>query len=206
MEAELAGPLRAREVFDFQLGKAFETGVTSLLAAMPDEAARLIEAEEALRRGDEISDEDRQMVIDARDVLTEHWPAYRALIGQASRRTQLLPLVAFRRFCTGWEGDGLPAFARGIDNQVDMTVTGELPDMERRAAGAFGYALQYGMNMTVAEKAVDEAVDGPQEDPPSAKNSSGPPSKSDGGPKTSNMKASTADGKSAAGSGRKVRS
>jgi hypothetical protein len=171
MEADLAGPMRAREVYDFQLGAAFASGVQALLPDNPDDAARLIDLEQTERAGENLAPDEVGTLAEARDLLTEHWPAYRQLISQASRRAQFAPLVAFRRFCTGWEGEGLPPFKRGIDGQVDMETVAALPDIERKAVGAFAYALQYGL--ALKQPVPDDGDGDPGEESPSTKNPPG---------------------------------
>lgn len=168
-EAELAGEHRAATVYDFEYSAAFAEGVKALLADAPDQAAQLIELEQsaaALEKGETLSPEDQAALVQARELLDQHWPAYRSLTGREERRQQHAPVLAFRRFCTGWEGEGLPEFALGADKQVSLEAMSGLPWLDIKVGGTFAYRLLYGRGGD-AEK-----------------NSDGP-SKPDEGPKTS---------------------
>jgi hypothetical protein len=89
---------------------------------------------------DALDPRERQQLIDARAVLSEHWPEYRELRAQAARREALIPLLAFRRFCTGWENVAEP-FERGPDGLVSLAAIGKLPALELRTVGTFAYRL-----------------------------------------------------------------
>jgi hypothetical protein len=140
LEAELAGELRAGRVFDFQLDAAFEAGVTELLGA--EDAERLREVVAAEREGGDIPAAERAMLDECRSLMKEHWPPFRALAAQAERRNQLVPVVALRRFCTGWDGPGLPPFERKLGVVTDAALVG-LDFLTARAAGLFAYGLLY---------------------------------------------------------------
>lgn len=147
-EAELSGEYRAGRVFDFEMTEAFRQGIAALMADDPgrDQILAAIAADEA---GEELPATDRQMLIEARGVLSQHWPEYRELAAQAERRRQVSPALALRRFCVGFErvtgSDGKPvAFARGEDGLVTDAVLKRIPPAELRMAGIEAYGLLYG--------------------------------------------------------------
>jgi len=145
LEGDLVGEYRAGEVYDFQLGAAFAEGVTALSSDNPEDAARLIEIEQQVRAGEEVDAQDGALLDKARELLVEHWPGYRRLTVQAARRAQFLPLLAFQRFCVGWDADDLPAFERGMDGQVLPALLTAIPPLEIRSGGVVAYRLLYGV-------------------------------------------------------------
>lgn len=184
LEAELAGEYRAGPVYDFELLAAFAEGVTALLDDA-GEAEQLVSLAEADALKQEIAGEERSALADARNLLAEHWPNYRALTARLARRNQLAGVLAFRRFCVGWENVEAE-FARGVDGLVTMDAIGALDPLDLKVAGLFAFDLLYA---------------GGQE-----KNSSRP-SKSDAAPRTSPSAAPSREGgKSPAKGGRKTRS
>jgi hypothetical protein len=142
LEAELA-EMRAGRVFDFQIEAAFIAGVEALLKDSPDDVERIRDAATAAAEGQELSSEDQAMLAGARDAVKEHWPPFAALIGQAARRNELIPMVAFQRFCTGWEGAELPAFAKGMDGRVTLEAMGNISSVLLRMAGLRAYEALY---------------------------------------------------------------
>jgi len=190
MEAELAGEHRAGRVFDFELRQAATEGVSALLADDPDldQVLGLLAAEgEAEEDGaPKLSDADRRQLAQVREILAEHWAPYRSLVGRAERRREIAPIVALRRFCTGWDNcksdTGKPvAFRRGPDGQVTSAALGELSQLEMMVAGNRAFSLQYGWGQ---------------------EGNSERPSPSDDGQQTSGSgSTSTADGKSTGSAG-----
>lgn len=144
LEAELAGECRAARVFAHDLTRVFNEGVAELMKDDPgrDTLLALSAAEQALGEGEQLPADERQLLATARDVLAEHWPEYRQLIAQSNRRHQLLPLFAFRRFCTGWENvaEALP-FALAPDKLVTLDATGSIPELLMKLAGYEAYAM-----------------------------------------------------------------
>lgn len=187
MEAELAGEHRAGRVYPFEMEAAFGEGLATLLAETPDDAGQLLQFLQTESEGAELGAADKAMLAQARDLLAEHWPPYRALRAKQERRNAMIPLVALRRYCTGWEGKGLPAFARGPDGLVTLEAAAGLEMLTITAAGSFAYSLQYGGG----------AVQG--------KNSE-PPSKSGGDQGTSTSSTPRKAGTSTARAGSKTRS
>jgi hypothetical protein len=143
-EGEIAGEHGAGRVFDFQLNAAFIQGVETLLQDTPDDAAQIREWAQTAAAGDTLQPEEAAALAEAKDTVLTHWPPYRALSKQLGRRNQLLPVLAFRRYCTGWEGEGLPEFAKAQDGQLSLEVMGQLDDFLLRSGGAYAYSLQYG--------------------------------------------------------------
>jgi hypothetical protein len=142
LEADLAEH-RAGRVFDFQMQEAFEDGVRTLLAGDDEAATRLIEAYAAEDQGEDLSAEDRAGLEMARDALRSSWPAYRTLLAQAARRNELIPTFAFQRFVTGWEGDGLPQYRKGVDGKVDLEVMAKVEPIAVRIVGLRAYQMLY---------------------------------------------------------------
>lgn len=185
LEAEIAGEHRAARVYRFELDAAFEAGVKALLADRPDDAAQLIEWLGHESAGEALEPQEAALLREARDTLAEHWPAYRALRSRQERRNALTPVVAFRRFVCGWEGEGMPAYAAGPDGLVPLDLMAQLDPLAVQAAGAHAYSLLYAGG--------------------SEKNSASP-SPSDEGRKTSTSDSRRGAGKSTAKRGSKTRS
>lgn len=173
LEAELAGDYRAGRVYDFELAACFAEGVAELMAGDPgrDALLSLIDAEANLAPGERLPAAERQMLAQAREILSEHWPEYRALMARANRRAQFRPLVAFRRFCVGWENvpraddaAALAVHAVGIDRLVTLEAVAQVTPLWLQLAGIRAYDLLY---------------------PEEQEKNSGAPSKSDDGHETS---------------------
>lgn len=161
LEAELTGAHRAGRVYPFDLAAAVRQGVEQLLADDPEQPRilELLEQEqevdgrtaEALIAGKvddaaavaaEIADADRQLIVQVRSVLQEHFAPYRELVAQQARRRELAPIEALRRFLVGVENG--PDFARGVDGMVNEATLAALDPMEMMAAGNHAYSLLYG--------------------------------------------------------------
>ncbi|HVJ02358.1 MAG TPA: hypothetical protein VM662_09260 [Sphingomonas sp.] len=145
LEAELA-ELGGGRVFDFQIEDAFDSGVAFLLKDHPDYLARIREvaaAQAALEMGDQLPPEELALLDGAREAVKAGWPPFRTLIGQAAKRSELIPTLAFQRFCTGWQGDGLPEFRKSMDGRVDLSVMAEVPAVLIRLAGLRAYQALY---------------------------------------------------------------
>ncbi len=189
-EGEMVGEYNAPRTYDFQLAQEFAAGVNALLKDDPEGAAELIEldqAEAALRSegGDPLSPKDAALLKGAREQLAQHWPPYKALMKQAKRRQQIVPALAFRWFCVGWEGTAFPKFECGPDGQVTLEALSKIDPLIVQVAGVFAYGLLYG---------------GGEE-----KNSARP-LQSDKGRKTSNSGTSTKGGSSTRRNGVRTRS
>lgn len=142
MEAELAGPHRAGEVYGFELRQAVRAGVLALLADDPeiDRLLGLIDAE-AEGEASGLSEQDRQLLAAIRNVLAESWPAYRDLVAQLERRRAVAPIVAFRRYCVGLDVAGV-TFERGKDGFVSEATLAQLEPFLLSVAGNRAYELQ----------------------------------------------------------------
>lgn len=189
-EAELEGVHNAGAVYDVVVRDITMAGVRALASA--DDQGRLIDLldqEAALDKGEELAPEEAALLRGMREVLAQHWPEYRTVQAQISRRNKLLPTLAFMTFCTGWENvtgnDGKPlAFSTNQLGQIDEDALRKVPHIMLHVTGMEAYAMQYGSG--------------------EAKNSE-PPSKSSGTPKTSTSGGgSTRDGKSPVKSGKKT--
>lgn len=168
-EADLAGEYNAGPVLSFEMAAAFSAGIETLLADAPDQLAALRElraaaaevaehnAEVANRaealpeeerpafieqEGRKLSDVDRQGLEEAERIVRDHWPDYAALHRRRARRQALVPLLAFRQFCSGWTG--LKAECEiGPDGLVTEASAGAVPAMDMKAAGYHAYTLLY---------------------------------------------------------------
>ena len=194
-EAELSGKYRAGRVFGFEMAEAFSNGVTTLLADDPERDV-LIELVQREAGGEVLEATDRQLLTRARDVLAEHWPEYASLLEQASRRRELAPVLAFRRFVIALDravAGGTPEaparehvpFARGLDGLIRAEDLKSVPPLEMVRVGNEAVDLLY---------ATGEERNFP------------PPSKSAAAPETSPSAAtSKEDGTSGASAGKKTR-
>jgi len=189
-EAELEGVHNAGAVYDVVVREVTMAGVR----ALADESDKghlidLLDQEAALDKGEELAPEEVALLRGLREVLSLHWPEYRTVQAQISRRNKLLPTLAFMTFCSGWTdvvgNDGKPLeFSTNALGQIDEDVLRKVPHIMLHVTGMEAYAMQYGSG--------------------EAKNS-GPLSKSSGNPGTSTSGGgSTKGGKSPAKSGKKI--
>jgi hypothetical protein len=193
LEAELAGEHRAGRVFDFELSAAFEEGVKALLSDNQDGANQLVEwarAEAALVGNEKLPDEEAASLAGAREALAEHWPPYKALLGRLERRKALAPVVAFRRFCVGWEGNDLPPFTKAIDGTVTLDAMGALDALTVQAGGFFAYQLLYGGGVEKNASALPGQRDSAQETSPSGATGKAGSSATKSGSKTRSSRSS----------------
>ncbi len=141
VEAELA-EFGAGRVFDFQLEECFAEGIAVLLADSPDDVERIREVSAAAAEDEtSLAAEDKALLDGAREAVRAHWAPFRSLMAQAALRNELVPTLAFRRFCSGWEGKNLPAFTRSVDGMVSLDVMGEVPPVLIRIAGLRAYQM-----------------------------------------------------------------
>lgn len=141
VEAELAEH-GASGVFGFQLREAFEQGVVALLGEA-ESAAPLLEVAAAEAEGLDLSAEDRAALDAAREAVRKAWPAYRNLLRQDALRRELCPTIAFQRFVTGWQGEGLPPFVKGPDGLPPLDLIASLNPMAVRMVGMACYQALY---------------------------------------------------------------
>jgi hypothetical protein len=140
LEADLT-ELGADRVYDFQLKEAFEAGVAALLKDSPEDAERVLGIAAMVEEEAILPPEDRALLDTAIAAVQTHWPAYRALKKQAALRNELIPTLAFQRFCSDWKGKDLPAPKKGMDGRVTLEVMQEIPSYLLRAAGMRAYQL-----------------------------------------------------------------
>ena len=184
MEAELAGPHRAAQVWGFELRHAVRSGVLALLADDPD-IDRLLGLIEAEGEGDAavLDAADRELLAGVRKILGEYWPEYRDLVAQLERRRAIAPIVALKRYCVGMQVEGV-TFDLGRDGQVSDATMSQLEPFLLTLAGNRAYEIQQ---------------------PRGLEGNSPRPSPSDDSPKPSGSDAtSTAGGRSGASAGRKT--
>jgi hypothetical protein len=117
-EGELAGEFGAASVYCMEKLAMFAEGVAALLADRPDYAAQLVEmdrADMALKQGERLPPEEAAAIVQARELVRQHYPPYRAVIVQEEQRHSVTPVAAFARYCTGWDDaePGKVAEARG---------------------------------------------------------------------------------------------
>ena len=145
LEAELAGKYSAGRVYGFELRQAIRNGVVALLADDPefDRVIGLIDVDtEAASGGEAMSDDDAQLFTAIRSVLAESWPEYRDLVAQLERRRELAPILAFRRFCIGWDNLAVP-HAVGRDRCVTDAALRGVDPVDLLSAGNYAYGLLY---------------------------------------------------------------
>jgi hypothetical protein len=138
-------------VLGFELRQAQRAGVQVLLADDPelDRVLSVIaEASEAELEGRQLAADDAQLLKDVAAVLVDHWAEYRDLVARAERRREIAPIVALRRFCTGWENvtddqQNAVEFAKGPDGFVAEKAMARLSQFELLIAGNRAYSLQY---------------------------------------------------------------
>ncbi len=149
-EAELAS-FGAGRIFPFQIEQAFMEGVEALLADHPADIERIREVQaafEALEPGQKLPAEEQGLIEGAREAVRAHWPAFRALIAQEAKRQEIMPTLAFRRFCTGWEGgniDGspLPEYRAGIDRLILLDTMKAVDPILIRLVGLHAHNLMW---------------------------------------------------------------
>ena len=191
-ECELAADYRAGRVYPFQLEVAFAAGIKALLPERPDDAAAILDWQAQEAAGEELAPDEAAALAKAREEVGLHWPPYAALLKQIERRKGMVPIAAFRRYCSGWEGEGLPPYEKGLDGLVTLGAMRKLDALYHDAGGLFAYQLQY--------------LTEPSEDDPGDRGNSGRPSKSGEGPKISTSDAPRKGGGSPAKSGSRTRS
>ncbi|MFS0737554.1 hypothetical protein ABC347_10935 [Sphingomonas sp. 1P06PA] len=170
LEAELDA-MGAGVVYDFQLANAFNEGVAQLLGDDADGIAQLkdIRAAADSEGRTALSVPDRATLDGAEAVLTEHWPPYAALVRRSSRRHALQPVLAFQRWCVGWEnvphasGEGEAVHARGFDGHVSEAALKSIDPMMLRIAGSEAWQLQQGAGAQAKNSEAGSNADG---DPP----------------------------------------
>lgn len=151
MEGELAGPpYRAGDVYPWEKTAALRSGVETLLSG-DDGASELIDLIAAAAQGGEgeLSAADAQKLANMRSIMAEHWPPYAELIAREERRRKVAPIVAFRRYCVGIEGNASKAgkpieIKLGRDGLVSDETLQELDPTLLTMAGNEAFALQYG--------------------------------------------------------------
>jgi hypothetical protein len=168
-EADLAGEYNAGPVTSFEMDAAFSEGLAVLLADSPAQLAELHELRAAEReivehnnevanraqslpepdRADfvklesrELPAADRQALEEADRIVRDHWPDYAALHRRRARRHAMVPLLAFRQFCSGWTGLKSECDI-GPDGLVTEASAKAVPAMDMKAAGYHAYTLLY---------------------------------------------------------------
>ena len=161
MQADLAGEYQAGEIWPWDMRDTIVDGIREFGGSGTED---LLLIAECMYAGETPDKAQAAIYASTLAVLAKYWPPYRELLAQQHRREVMAPIVAFRRFCIGWE-NVKATYRRGVDQLVDKTVLIDIDPMVLRAAGATAYSLQWGQ---------------------SAEKNSGSPSTSDEGPKTSN--------------------
>ena len=165
MEAELAGELLAGPVWPWELHEAILSGFRELGGEGAETLISLAEADQA---GALESEEEKQQLAEAIAILARHWPPYKRLRQQQTLRNGLLPAVAFRHFCVGWEnvphaqeGEALAVYAAGFDKCVTADAMEQIDPLDLRAAGLRAYSLQYGGGEEKNSAAPSKSADDP---------------------------------------------
>lgn len=144
LEAELAGEHRAGRVWPYELANVLCDAFRAIGGEDVGLLLSLVEREQAhaLKNGDPLDDGEQATLDGARQIAIEYWPDYAALVAQMQRRELLLPILAFRRFCTGWENVKAP-YKRGLGGFVDDAALKGVDPLQLRAAGIEAYNLLY---------------------------------------------------------------
>jgi len=182
MERDLAGEYLAPVVWPWALHQAIVDGFAKLGGDSAPELIALQEADFNATGGgeDTLSDDDRTILTGALGQLAQHWPPYRLLVAQQERRKSAIPLVAFRRYCCGWENVDT-AFAIGIDRQVTAAALAGVDPTLLRVAGWTAYNLQFGGGQEKNSDALSKSDAAP------ATSNMGAPSTAGGSSETTNM-------------------
>lgn len=152
MEGELAGPpYMAREVFPWEFTTALRTGVETLLAG-DDGLDEILDLINSAAQGDErgLDEAQKQKLQQVRTIMAEHWPDYSALVACDQRRRTIAPIVAFRRYCVGIEGNaskeaGTVDFKRdALTGLVSDDTLKQVDPLLLTFAGNEAFLLQYG--------------------------------------------------------------
>jgi hypothetical protein len=139
-EAELsAPPWNAGRVFDFQLVDALEASVQERLD--PELAAPLLDVLMRLRHDPgSLTVNDRGVIAEMEEAESQRPGAYASLLAARRRRASLLPLLALRRFLTGW--DRPEPFVLAHDGGPDEATLELIPETERLWLGSQLWARQ----------------------------------------------------------------
>lgn len=140
MQAELAGEHQAAEVWAFELQEALVGGLRELGGSTADQLIAIAEANFA--RALE-SESERATLLEASAMLAKAWPPYKLLLAQQHRRQTIIPLVAFRRYCAGWENVDAD-FSRGLDGLVSAEPLSAIDPTVLKMAGWTAWNLQFG--------------------------------------------------------------
>lgn len=173
MEADLAGEHQAGDVWGHELQEAIVSGLRELGGTSAETLIALAEANFANTLE---SEGERAILLDACSKLATAWPPYRVLLAQQQRRQTLIPLVAFRRYCVGWENVDAP-FSRGIDGMVDAAPLVAINPTVLKVAGWTAWNLQFGggqekNSASPSKSADDPAISNSGEPSPAADGSS----------------------------------
>lgn len=151
LDADLEGRYRARQVPQWLMLEAAVRGARALLA--PEEAEQIEEMLRSAHAEDtpDLTSPEIGKVREVEEILSEHWPEYRMLAEQNARHDRTAPVLAFQRFCTGWQNvkghDGQPVeFERNGRGEIPDEVLRRLLPVMIRAAGFRAFNLQYGMS------------------------------------------------------------
>ncbi len=114
-----------------QLLDALREAIREVSPANADDLVAHIDAAEADPNGDDSAVQQRLSTIEAYCAIV---PVYSALVAARQRYAGMLPWVAARHALRGWEGDGLPPFAR-ISGAVPADLLDLIPGDEIEAVG-----------------------------------------------------------------------
>lgn len=153
-EGEMA-VYNALAVYPWDIAAAFRTGLEALLPEQPEDVERLDAIREKQLKIETATDDEKKKLdplsaaeaaelAEATAALMRYWPGYRELVGQAARREAIMPIVAFRRFVTGWEGVAKdPHLRRGLDGLITEDSIADIDSMLIRGCGAAIYRAMY---------------------------------------------------------------
>lgn len=144
-EADLAGRFNAPVVYAHELRDAMISGLRQF--AEPNDIDRLTNVARAGIAGKIDSDAEKVLYAALEKQMRETWRPYQALHQRLETRRALIPVLAFMKFCVGWENvldieSGIPLpFAQDAIGLVDQACMARLDPLAMRAAGNRAYRL-----------------------------------------------------------------
>jgi hypothetical protein len=116
-------------------GQLLETIRRVVRELAPSNAAELLEMVDAAEADAPGDDADLQNRLSGLEASIATQPAYAALVAARVQYTGMIPFVAARHALRGWEGPGLPDFARDARGLVPEDLLEGIPQAELQAIG-----------------------------------------------------------------------
>lgn len=158
VQADLAGEYQAGEVWPYELQEAIVAGLRELAGASAEQLIALAEAKFA---GTMESASEEAILLDACSKLATVWSPYKILLAQQQRRQTLIPTVAFRRYCVGWENVDA-VYSRGLDGLVAVEPLSAIDPTVLKVAGWKAWSLQFGGSEEKNSVSPSKSADAPE--------------------------------------------